>query len=78
MKDKSQTIEKSVALKDKIICIAVPILIIIIYLINQALGYGNIAVAQGSEGIKTTYLSSCLTGLGTGLELVALMKLITF
>ena len=76
MKDKSQTIEKSIALKDTIICITVPILIIIIYLINQALGYGNIAVAQGSEGIKTTYLSSCLTGLGTGLELVALIKLI--
>lgn len=76
MKDKSQTIAKAVTLRDAIICIAVPILIIIVYLINQALGYGNIAVNQGLDGIKNTYLSSVLTGLGTSLELVALMKLI--
>lgn len=57
-------------------CIALMIIITVLYLINQALGYGNIAVAQESENIKTTYLSSCLTGIGTSLELVALMKLI--
>ena len=56
--------------------IALILIIVLIYLINQALGYGNIAVAQESENIKTTYLSSCLTGIGTSLELVALLKLI--
>lgn len=52
------------------------ILIIALYLINQLLGYGNIAMAQQVEGVVTTYLSSALTGLGTGFELVALIKLL--
>lgn len=81
MKDKYKNTNKTVGLKinnntNKIICIAVQILIILIYVINQALGYGNIAMAQELDSIKTTYLSSCLTGFGTSLEVVALIKLI--
>lgn len=67
--------EKSINIKN-IICLASIVAMILIGAINQLLGHGNIAVNQGIAGISTNYLSSILTGLATGLELVALIKLI--
>ena len=61
---------------DLIICLACVIIITIISLTGQALGYGNIAVEQGQEGISTNYISSLFTGIGSGLELAALVKLV--